>query len=412
MADGATPPQSERKSILPILMVAGLIALAFYAVNKHMLFFSSDLRQYATNLLVACVLYLYVARPAASPISDTPSRRFLVGLLVLGAVSVWISIAAIFIVGGIGATYLLYSILHRNAAMIKWSTAICAVWVASFFVHYAILNSNIEARDLRGEMTIEQSVSTAPIPPTSFADFKWYRETAEKSMYFPLGLTYRGLGLFALLAGSIALWNRNRPIFLMLIVPVALALIASSLEKYPFKDRYLLFLLPALVLLLGEGIGLLIAQRDKTIRAVGVAFFILLYIQPFAHGLRHFVEPRKVAEITPLLAHITEHWEDGSILYCTFYTGGQLLYYKERFNISDDMYIIEPRGPNLDSTQWDYRAEAIPDLYQQGDPYWVLIEHDSGPPIPTHIGEEDDYGVQLEVVQSDGITLYRYTRAE
>ena len=73
------------------------------------------------------------------------------------------------------------------------------------------------------------------------------------------------------------------------------------------------------------------------------------------------------------------------------------------------MCITEPREPSLDGTEWEYRTETIPTMPSQGDPYWILIEDETGPPVPSHIGETDAYEHQLEVTNSDGATLYKYT---
>lgn len=407
---GTDQPVSLLSSIRNPRWDAALIALAFYAICKHALFYSSDLRQYSTNLLVVCVLYLYVLRPSVPVMPEKPSKQFMIGALVLGAIAVWVSIAAIFILGGIGATYLLYSLIHRNASMTKWSVLLCTVWVTSFFIQYAILDKNLDARDLKGEiMTFEQAAGTAPFPPTSVSDLKWYRTNLEKMMFFPIGLTYRGLGLFTILAGCIALWNRNRARFLMLTLPIAFALFASSLEKYPFKDRYILFLLPCLVILLGEGIAILFDEKRKMTYWIGSALFAILYVQPFAHGIGRIVEPHLTNEVKPLFQYVRDHWEDGDILYCSWGTSVPMKYYQDRYGFTEDMLITEPQEPALQRRVAEYRAEFIPTIHAQGDPYWLLFEHDTGPPVPTHIGETDDYGTQLEVVQGSGVTLYRYT---
>lgn len=387
-----------------------LITLAFLAVNKHLIFFASDLRQYATNLVVVAVLYLYVIRPKLDPTPSVRSRNFMLGLIALGVLMTWLSLAAIFILGGIGATYVLYGLLKKDRKLLLWSSAASIIWIASFGVHYKMHDANIEARDMRGEMTREIDASTAPLPPTSLSDLKWYRETYEKAMYFPGGLTYHGLGIFVTLAGLIVLWKRNPAYALMLALPVAFALFASSFGKYPFKDRYIMFLLPMIVILIGEGVGLFVRQKEINNKAIGALLLLMLYIQPLAHGLRHITQPRTVSEIQPLLAHIRDNWQDNEVIFCTWFTAIPVKYYQPRYGITDDMLFLEPRDPHLVNQVWEYRAETIPTLHQHGNPYWLLIEDDTGPPIPTHINEVDDYGRQLEVIQSPGATLYLYEK--
>ena len=143
-------------------------------------------------------------------------------------------------------------------------------------------------------------------------------------MYMPIGLTYRGLELFTIIAGAIVLWNKNHPTLLMLTIPLLFVLFASHLGKYPFNGRFILFMLPALLILLAQRIGALIEQKNISVRATGIALLVVLYAESFAHGVKYFVQPRLIPDVTPLLKYLQENWEDGSILYCTWYTVEQL----------------------------------------------------------------------------------------
>ena len=99
-----------------------------------------------------------------------------------------------------------------------------------------------------------------PFPPRSFAEVEqifWQSINLFNSpsgILTPLGIlpsAFIGLGLFLL--GAWSLGRRWKGGVFLLVSPILLALAASMLQKYPFHGRLLLFLVPSVYLLVGEG---------------------------------------------------------------------------------------------------------------------------------------------------------------
>jgi hypothetical protein len=63
----------------------------------------------------------------------------------------------------------------------------------------------------------------------------------------------------------------------MLILPIALALLASGLRKYPFHGRIILFLVPALLLLIANGLDGVAARLDRRRIFPILATLLLIY---------------------------------------------------------------------------------------------------------------------------------------
>jgi hypothetical protein len=95
----------------------------------------------------------------------------------------------------------------------------------------------------------------------------------------PPGLPWVGLALplALLLAGAVRLWRRCFSVWIMLVAPIGLAMIASALKRYPFHGRLILELVPALFLLIAEGTQALF-ELDYGRRKLGYKAVVVLLL--------------------------------------------------------------------------------------------------------------------------------------
>jgi hypothetical protein len=59
--------------------------------------------------------------------------------------------------------------------------------------------------------------------------------------------------LSLMLVGGLSLWRRRWAAAAILALPIALAMLASALQRFPFHGRLILELMPALFILIAEG---------------------------------------------------------------------------------------------------------------------------------------------------------------
>ena len=71
------------------------------------------------------------------------------------------------------------------------------------------------------------------------------------------------LPLVLLQVGELSMARRSWAMYLLLVLPIAMALVAAGYKKYPFHGRLMLELVPALFLLIAEGTEWL-GRRDRT----------------------------------------------------------------------------------------------------------------------------------------------------
>jgi hypothetical protein len=127
-----------------------------------------------------------------------------------------------------------------------------------------------------------------PFPPNSLTDLKWFASTFLYIFRDPVGLVPPALAALVFLVGSIFMLTRNKPGFLLLILPIFFTLLASGLQKYPFGGRLLLFAVPMLLIIISEGLSKIIKNPNRVVSVAGILIIIMLFFHPIV-SLSHYI---------------------------------------------------------------------------------------------------------------------------
>ena len=266
------------------------IALGLFAVSDDLIFFSSELKQYSTDVAVCLACYLMGTAWASRP--ATISRT--VALAVAGAAAVWFSHPSVFFLAGLGTVLIASAVAARDKKGALLASLVCLLWAASFAAVYAVaLNQLGHQRSL----WVFWNFAFPPMPPSSLWEATWlirrllYLFVNPLNFRTPLGSSLSILAALAFfLTGCVSLCRRDRTAFWMLTLPGLFALLASCLHMYPFHGRLVLFLLPSLFLLITEGAGWV---RETIGRGVlWAALLATLFLYPSLDSLYHLDEPR------------------------------------------------------------------------------------------------------------------------
>ncbi|MGD2069036.1 MAG: glycosyltransferase family 39 protein [Gemmatimonadota bacterium] len=280
---------------------AALYASWCFAVAPPLVRWSSDLKPYSLDVLVVCLLTLGLA--------EAERRRSMPAVAVFGvlaAVGVWFSYPASFVTAGFGS-WLLYR--SRRSWDSGPSTATVAgillIPVLSFAVHFVAL-----LRPVLGNASLVEywSDGFAPVVPSSARDLYWYLdasiETIRASLDFAVGSVDAnavGLGLF--LVGLFSLLRRPDGIGAAFLLTVAATLAASSLEKWPYTGRMLLFLAPLMALGIGEGAREVSAHLTASARRVFLVGAVALLVPPLAQSTLAMSPEGGYEEIGPVMEY-------------------------------------------------------------------------------------------------------------
>jgi hypothetical protein len=296
---------------------AFLIALLLFATLEPFIYYSAELKQYELDALVTVTLFALFVHLVPRPGRLSAGRS--AALAATGAVAVWFSHPAVFMLAGFAAALSLLPLLRRDWRTLVVHTSIYTVWAASFLVTYAL-----SIRKLGG---LQESVVPTNSPATSAKELL-------KRIYVifndPGSLPRTAVGVTLILAavGTAALARRNWRIPVLAAGATAAAYVAAYLGKYPLYGRFLLFLLPAAVLLLAAGFDEFLTRlRSLPAALVAAGAVVLLVAPPAARAVKHLVQPPGQEEIRPLVDYVSSHWEAGDTLYVFHSSQYALRYY-------------------------------------------------------------------------------------
>jgi hypothetical protein len=231
---------------------AALVALALFAFSDDLIYYASEFKPYSVDLAIGVAITLLTFDATARPV--TARRTFLVALVAF--LAPWCSFSSAFVVAACGMSLLLTARSLRRA--LAW-IAIGAVWLASFVIAHRASQALLSPYTTMYIFWWFAFLPLWPFPPDP-ASLARAGGILLEIFVNPLNLVppiprWMGivLPLLLLLAGALRLFRRSWPAFLMLVLPFALAVVASAMKRYPLHGRLMLELVPALFLLIALG---------------------------------------------------------------------------------------------------------------------------------------------------------------
>jgi hypothetical protein len=252
-----------------------LLAVAIFAVSFHPIRHAAEVKPYASDLLVALVLLALALQWLRRP-----ERTVWLWLLVAAApLALALSHPAAFVAGGVSV----------GLAWPAWNRRRWSVWLPFLLLQVVVVGTFVGLYELSARLQAQvalkglQSYWAASFPPLESPArlLRWLIAVHTGTM-----LAYPGGGrngassatLVAVVAGSVWLRRRGQGAILApLLAPLAMALAAAVLRRYPYGNeaRQMQFAAPAFCLLAGLGAAWLLhaipwrrARRDLTALAL------------------------------------------------------------------------------------------------------------------------------------------------
>jgi uncharacterized membrane protein len=307
-----------------------VIALGLFSISENLIYFASEAKQYASDtmfvLLLILVAYLCIRR-------DSTFKQFLI-LGFIGLISVWMSHPAFFLILAISISFVVGFIKLKDKAKLAWIGSISFVWMINIAILYFVSLHSLSTNNILIDFWQKGFM---PLPP--WKDWAWFSETFYSVMDKPIGLPFASFSLLIFLIGCISLFLREQPLAILLVLPFPLVLFASSLEKYPFRDRLLLFLVPIVYLFIAEGVEFirLRIKRFSPKLALGVwgVMAILLLAIPSRNALQNFAKPVMKEHIRPVMSYLTKQWSGGDVIYLYYSAEPAFEYYAPKFGLEN-----------------------------------------------------------------------------
>ena len=320
---------------------AGLFALALFAVLEPVIFHSTEVKQYSTDVAVAIALLLGVSF-LLPPRPLSVRRAAAVGLF--GMAAVWLSYPSVFFLAGFAVALGAIGLAGRDWDRLKALLAPSSLWLGTVLALYAISRTAVETVGTTFRGGAESSPAFMPLPPDSLSDLKWFGSAAREFVTRTAGLPRSTLVVVAVLFlfGCLSVLRRDAGKGLVLLSPLVAALAASGLEKYPFGGRFSFFYVPCMLCLVAEGAESLVSLLRRllagfaprpvaaaAVRVAGLGVAAFLLVTPAATAAENLLSPRGREEIEPTIEYVQAHWHTGDALYLYYAAQYAFRYYAE-----------------------------------------------------------------------------------
>jgi len=377
------------------------LALGLFVFSDRLIYFSSEVKQYSCDVVIVLILTLMGLKLFSQP--WTQQRTIAVGFL--GALAIWFSHSSIFVLGGIiiylGVKVITHSENDKFRVLVLWAVVWLMSFVSSYFLTLSDLTQNPAAH-------IYWEGSFMPLPPDSWTDFAWFGLVFARFMKHLVMMEPWAVSALLFFVGFVSMFISKRWAWFLLVLPVPFHLIASGFEQYPFDGRLLLYLLPAVYLMMAQGtLSIITLFSIRLWKTLTLVLMMLFMLQPVSSAVRFIKSPRTVEEIRPVLLHIKDHWRSSDTLYVYHGSKRAFQYYRSRLGFKESDYRI---GRSFRFTTQRY-AEDLESLKGRSR-VWVVFSH-----ILTWKGTDegrllletlDRMGRRLDVYIREGAVGYLY----
>lgn len=398
------------------------IALGLFAVSDRLIYYSSTVKPYSSDVTIALLLYITALYIQSRKL--TIFRVVLFGML--GTIVIWFSYPAVFILAGLGICLVLFSFIEKDYSKI-WKLSITYLsWGVSFAI-FAIFYL-LYYRDSPSSIFMQNwwAYAFMPLPPSSVSDVKWFINTfinmgifsvigewwgMQPYSQFLTDIQYKqykillsGITGLLLYVGCISMFYEKKRKFFMLVSPILFTLLASGLHIYPFADRLILFLIPIMFIFIAEGVEQI---SDKVMRSSVINMVILLivlYIYPLKSIVYHLEHTRsKSDDIRQVVDYIVKNQKDRDFVYFRGVAVPEVCrYYSEVYSLKNTGCFSMVTEPNA------FLSDIS--LLREKSRVWVIfparyignIESDA-------LSYLDSIGTRIEkFVSKDGPVVYLY----
>jgi hypothetical protein len=344
--------------------VAPFIAFGLFSFSERLIYYSSELKQYSTDVLVALFLLIVSLRCL-----DNKKGGSHIILGFAGAFSLWLSHPALFILVGTGFALGLGFLRERDWPQLWRIIGVVLIWCLSFTTLYFIslrypLSDNNVINYWQGYFM--------PWPPWS--DMSWHYRAWIDLLRNPARLPPIILTLVIIVLGWISLLYRRWQLAMIFMVSFLTVLIVSSFRDYPFGDRLMLFSLPLIFLLLAEGIERirLFFMRVSIWPAVFscILFTTLFWSHPLYTAYSNVLCPKMGEDIKPVMAYMRDNRLGSDSIYIYYGAQPAFQYYSSRYGFTEKDYVVGVKSR-------DDLAKYIQDINKLSgqDRNWFVFSH-------------------------------------
>jgi hypothetical protein len=348
-------------------------ALVLFAILEPVVFYSSECKPYATDVLAT----LLVLWPGALILRDGASPRRLRALGAAGCLGMFFSLSAVFVVFGlVGAL----AVAHWR---VGWRP-VCSLG-GLFGLTFGLLFVGVLAP--HQEHAARAGWWSTFYAPLSFSreGFAWYGRTFFAFFNDPVGLPAVGVAAVTFVAGSARLGVRSPALLVALTAPIVLAVGASSFELmpfpadeqyglldgyYPFFGRVVLYTVPLASLVLAAGLSGWWSLAQPRFGFAGLLGVGCLFAVPVWVLVRNLSSPPVIQDMRALAQQMAPHADPSDLLFTLGYADPVVAYYAPAARLPGVSAVLSARRGE--------QVEAVAELIESlpaGARFWFATVH-------------------------------------
>ncbi len=259
--------------------LAALIGVAMLALSEPLIHYAAEGKQYSTDAFFTLVILTLALRPL--------TKKRIILLTVVGAIVIWFSHPALFVLAGAFGAILIDAMIRKNASDMLAAAVGGAAALLSFAINYLLISGKYAASEYLTNYWLEHQ-AFAPLRLTHSTALLWYPRAIMRAFESPMGIApdkgaahaAAWIAAAACVVGCALLARKDRKSFFAIVGTIVLALIASALHKYPFAQRLLLFAAPLLALPAAVALGGKSTEIRPAALFVRLALASLLLVYP------------------------------------------------------------------------------------------------------------------------------------
>ena len=308
------------------------LCLAFAALSPILVYFSNEVKPYILDALMAVVLTWLTLDVLEAPDSSRAWRRLAGG----GVIGILLSTPAVFVLAGAGIALIAHPAIGRTRAGWVRLVGTGALWVILFALGYFMIyrgtaNSDYMQRIWSGAF-LSLPLDTLARGANDASRTMWIETLfgENDAMLPPKAIV--SVTLLSAVGALVLLRRRGLPVALLVVLPFVAAAGASFARLWPLTPRLLLFLVPALLLLLGAGLWALVSLLPVRARGFALGLLGALYLVPASvYDARALRSPKRRDDVAPLVRDFMAARKGPALMYVVGHGTPSWLFYTARW---------------------------------------------------------------------------------
>ena len=282
------------RRLLPDVLVP--VALLLVVLSPTLIYFSNEVKPYSVDVAVVLGLVLLALR----------TRDDVRPLAIAGAVAVWASYAAVFVLGGLSVVLVLERLRRDGLQPAVRAAAVLSAWVVSLGVSYVLVLHRLRGSEILSTFWDYTFPDGAADLPT------WLLRRAIDLTRDPLELFAWPLALLLLGIGGYRVFRRAPGTATLAYAGIPIGVLAAAVSAYPFASRLALWLVPLAFIALAAVLPPRV-DRGRPLM-LGAAALTVVAAPMAAQSLPQAVQVLHRNELRPVMEQLKQEKEPGDLV--------------------------------------------------------------------------------------------------